>query len=325
MPLLGLGSGVILQYRLLGSTGLMVSNLCFGVLTIGPLQANLSIAEGAAVVEYALGKGVNFLDTAECYGTYQYIRKALDSQRYKPVIVSKSYAYTAQGMKDSVERALDEMELPVIDVFMLHEQESEKTLEGHREALEFLVQAKTRGYIKAIGISTHSIAGVMAGADHPLVEVIHPLINCAGIGIMDGTPQSMAAAIQYARLREKGIYAMKALAGGNLIGQAYEAFAYVRDIPGLASVAVGMQSLDEVDLNLTWFAGKRDENLEQRVAKSPRRLLIEEWCEGCGSCVEACRYQALELHNGRVIVDQSRCALCGYCSAYCPQFCVKVV
>ncbi|NLB17953.1 MAG: aldo/keto reductase, partial [Syntrophomonadaceae bacterium] len=240
----------------------MVSNLCLGVLTIGPLQANLSIAEGAAVIEYALDKGINLLDTAECYGTYSYIRKALESQRYKPVVVSKSYAYTSQGMKDSVERALDEMELQVIDVFMLHEQESGKTLEGHREALEYLVQAKNRGFIKAIGISTHSIAGVLAGADHPLVEVIHPLINCAGIGIMDGTPQTMAAAIQYARLKGKGLYAMKALAGGNLIGQAYEAFAYVREIPGLPSGAVGMQSIDEVDLNLTWFADKRDRELE---------------------------------------------------------------
>ncbi len=142
---------------------------------------------------------------------------------------------------------------------------------------------------------------------------------------MDGSPQTMGAAIQYARLRGKGLYAMKALAGGNLIGDAFSAFHYVRAIPGLSSVAVGMKSRDEIDLNLTWFEGLRDQELESRVAKTPRRLLIEEWCEGCGLCAVACRHQALEVIETRAVVNQGMCSLCGYCAAYCPNFCIKVL
>ncbi|MGE5543837.1 MAG: aldo/keto reductase [Bacillota bacterium] len=314
-----------MQYGILGATGIKVSAICFGVLTIGPLQADLDVQDGAEVISYALEKGINFLDTAESYGTYPYIREALATRRSKPVITSKSYAYTWQGMKESVERALDEMGLTTIDIFMLHEQENEKTLEGHREALEYLIKAKQQGLVKAIGISTHSVAGVMAAADHPVIEVIHPLINQGGIGIMDGTPTTMGAAIQYARLRGKGLYAMKALGGGNLINRAYSAFQYVRNIPGLASVAVGMKSRDEVDLNIAWFNGERDPELEARVGSAKRRLHIESWCGGCGNCIEVCRYQALSIEDGRTTVDQSRCALCGYCAAYCPDFCIKVV
>jgi aryl-alcohol dehydrogenase-like predicted oxidoreductase len=314
-----------LQYRVLGATGIKVSAICFGVLTIGPLQADLRVEEGAGVIVHALERGINFLDTAESYGTYPYIKEALASQRFKPVITSKSYAYSRQGMKESVERALDEMGLTVIDIFMLHEQENEKTLEGHREALEYLIKAKQQGLIKAIGMSTHSIAGVVAAADHPAIEVIHPLINKGGIGIMDGTATTMGAAIQYARLRGKGLYAMKALGGGNLISQAYSAFQYVRNIPGLASVAVGMKNRDEVDLNITWFEGRRDPLLEARVGRTQRRLHIESWCTGCASCGEVCRYQALSLQDGKTVVDQSKCVLCGYCAAYCPDFCIKVV
>jgi len=315
-----------LEYRILGNTGIKVSAVCFGVLTIGPLQANLNIQDGAEVIAYALERGINFLDTAESYGTYPYIREALAiNKRFKPVITSKSYAYTWQGMKESVERARDEMGLAAIDIFMLHEQEDEKTLEGHRGALEYLVKAKQQGLIRAVGISTHSVSGVMAAADHPAIEVIHPLINQAGIGILDGTPTAMAAAIQYARLRGKGLYAMKALGGGNLLNRAYQALQYVRKIPGLASVAIGMKSKDEVDLNIAWFSGVRDTELESRVGRTKRRLHIESWCTGCGSCVEVCRYQALSLRQGRTVADQGRCALCGYCAAYCPDFCIKIV
>lgn len=314
-----------MQYRILGATGIEVSAICFGVLTVGPLQANLKVQDGSDVIVHALERGINFLDTAESYGTYPYIREALASKRFKPIISSKSYAYTWQGMKESVERALDEMALTTIDIFMLHEQENEKTLEGHREALEYLIKAKQSGLVKAIGMSTHSIAGVMAAADHPAIEIIHPLINQGGIGIMDGSAQTMGAAIQYARLRGKGLYAMKALGGGNLIGRAHSAFQYVLNIPGLASVAVGMKTRDEVDLNVAWFAGKRDSTLEDRVGRTRRRLHIESWCAGCGNCVQVCRYQALSLQNQRAVVDQAKCALCGYCAAYCPDFCIKVI
>ncbi len=314
-----------MQRRILGATGLEVSIVCFGVLTIGPLQENLKVQDGAQVIEHALRQGINFLDTAESYGTYPYIREALVSSPFKPVIASKSYAYTWRGMKESVERALDEMALSSIDIFLLHEQESERTLAGHREALEYLIEAKKNGLVKAIGISTHSVAGVIAGAEHPAVDIIHPLINKAGVGIMDGSPQTMGAAIQYARLRGKGLYAMKALGGGNLIGQAYSAFQYVLNIPGLASVAIGMKTMDEVDLNITWFSGKRDPVLEARVGRTGRRLHIESWCIGCGNCAEVCRYDAISIENQRAVVDQAKCALCGYCAAYCTEFCVKVI
>lgn len=58
----------------LENTDIEVSRLCFGSLTIMPFQANLPIDEGAELIKYAYSKGVNFLDTAEFYDNYEYIR-----------------------------------------------------------------------------------------------------------------------------------------------------------------------------------------------------------------------------------------------------------
>jgi len=38
----------------LGKTGIMVTELCFGALPIGPLQANISLENGKAVVNHKL-------------------------------------------------------------------------------------------------------------------------------------------------------------------------------------------------------------------------------------------------------------------------------
>ncbi|MGE5417031.1 MAG: aldo/keto reductase, partial [Acidobacteriota bacterium] len=316
--------GVGLDYRTLGATGIRVSRLCFGVLTMGPLQQNLGINEGAGLIDYAIGQGINFFDTAESYLTYPYIKEALLNSEQKPVIASKSYAYTWEDMKHSVQKARDEMELPMIDIFLLHEQENELTLEGHKPALEYLIHAKKAGLIKAIGLSTHAVAGVMAGAECPDIEIIHPLINQAGLGIIDGTAQTMTAAIAYAAVRGKGVYAMKTLGGGNLIGRAYSAFRFVDRLLPIASMAMGMKSRDEIDLNLAWIAGKRRPDLEEKVGRAKRRLIIEPWCTGCGACAENCRYQAL-LVNEQATVEPEKCILCGYCAGYCKDFCIKIV
>lgn len=312
-------------YRQLGQTRLMVSQLCMGVLTISPLQSNLPLEEGADLLVYAMQKGINFFDTAKIYNNYAYIKRALEKSALKPVITSKSYDYTYQGMKDSVEEALDEMGLSSIGIFMLHEQESELTLKGHREALDYLVEAREKGFVKAIGMSTHSVRGVIAGARNPVIEVIHPLINQQGLGIMDGNRDDMLQAIAYAHSAGKGIYAMKVLGGGNLLGEAYKAFEFVHRLETIHSMALGMKNRAEIDLNIAWMEGKRDQTLEAKVMGEPRRLLIEPECQGCGQCTEHCRYGALRLEQGRAEVDQEHCILCGYCARYCKEFCIKIV
>ncbi|ABO49312.1 aldo/keto reductase [Desulforamulus reducens MI-1] len=315
-----------MDYRELGGTGLKVSRLCFGALTIGPLQAKLPVEQGAAVISSAFDRGVNFIDTAELYGTYPYIREAIKNRKQEIIICSKCYAYTRDGMKESLESALKGIDRDYIDIFMLHEQESLLTIRGHWEAIEYLLEAKEKGIVRAVGISTHHVAAVRAAVEIPEIEVIHPIINKAGVGIADGTVEDMLSAIRRAYAAGKGIYGMKALGGGNLLSSAREALDFVLSIPELHAFAVGMQNVDEVDYNTRYFSHTYiPEELQERVARQPRRLHIDEWCEGCGACVEKCGAAALFLDGGKVKVKPELCRLCGYCGAVCPLFAIKVI
>ena len=53
-----------MKYRLLGRTGLYVSELCLGTMTFGE---QVDEASSHAILSHALERGVNFLDTAEMY------------------------------------------------------------------------------------------------------------------------------------------------------------------------------------------------------------------------------------------------------------------
>lgn len=315
-----------MEYRQLGQTGIMVSRLCFGSLTIGPLQANLPLKTGARVIRRALEQGVNFIDTADSYGTYPYIRQALHGWDGKVVIASKSYDYTASGMAGSLEKARRELDRDCIDIFLLHEQESAFTLDGHRPALEYLLQAKGKGMVRAVGISTHVPAAVTAAAARPEIDVIHPLINRRGLGILQGKLGDMLAAVATAHARGQGIYAMKSLGGGHLLSEAVASLQYVLALSTVDAVAVGMQTVEEVEMDVAIVEGHSvPDGLLEAVGRKRRRLHVEDWCQGCGSCVGACPQKALEVSEGRVRVDPDRCIFCGYCAGVCPDFCLKVI
>lgn len=309
----------------MGNTGIRVSRLCFGTLTIGPLQANLPVGEGARLLTLALDKGVNFIDTAELYGTYPYIRRAIRNRPDTPVIASKSYAYTRAGMKESLARALDELDLPVIDIFLLHEQESHLTLAGHREALDYLLEAKKDRLVRAVGFSCHTVAALRAALMMPDIDVVHPLVNIKGIGIRDGTAAEMLDAIAALHKIGVGVYSMKPLGGGHLSAQNDEALLFVRSHPALDAVAVGMATTEEVEYNTAFFAGSQPDLLQtKKLRDKNRRLHIHDWCTACGQCIPSCPQSALLLKGGSAAVDEGKCILCGYCGAVCPDFCLKI-
>lgn len=316
-----------MEYSVLGNTGIRVSKLCFGGLTVGPLQANLHPDEGGEIIAEAFRLGVNFIDTAELYGTYPHIRKALEIVPQKDIVIAtKSYAHDGETAKKSLDLALSSLKIDCIDIFLLHEQESEHTLRGHYQALDYYIKMKQQGIIKAVGISTHTIKAVEAAAKMEEIDVIHPIINKAGLGIQDGTAEDMLRAIRLAKEKGKGVYGMKPLGGGNLIHSVDECFDYVLKIPFLDAIAVGMQTKEEVKANVLRFEGKAvPEALQGKILQKKRKLHIDFWCEKCGRCVHHCSHGALKLQDGTLMVDREKCVLCGYCSSYCPNFCIKIV
>lgn len=314
-----------MKYVAIGARDLWVSRLLFGTLTMGPLQRNLPLEEGAELLCEAARQGINFLDTAEYYQTYPYIQKAL---RVFPdlVICTKSYAYDREGAKRSVALAQEGIGRERIDVFLLHEQESEHTLRGHAEALAYYLTLREQGVIGAVGISTHHVAAVRAAATWPGLDVVFTLMNQQGIGIVDGSCQQMEQAVHAARRNGRAVFAMKALGGGHLIQSREAAFSYILGQSDVDVIAIGMQSKAEIAYNVAMVeGGKPDGWCVDATAKARRRLHVQEECIGCGQCVRRCGQGALRMEGNRAVVDHTKCVRCGYCAAVCPLFCIKVI
>lgn len=319
----GLGK---LERRILGRSNLYVSRLCYGTLAFSVYHANLSLEKSTELLVKAYEYGVNFWDTAELYETYSHVNQALKALKDADdiVISSRSYATTYDDMQSSVEKCLRETGRDQIEIFGLHEVQKDE-FDGttfRKDAMRALVEARNKGLIKAISITTHSAEVADIAADIDEVDVIMPLINYKGIGIKDGSLNDMELAIKKAKAQNKGIYAMKVLAGGGLAENVKSAFAYAIENNSFDSIAVGMDSFDELIFNMSVFLGE-DSCLEEKLKSKKRNIHIEPWCEGCGNCIKICPQEAIIMEFSQAKVIEEKCVRCGYCITACKDFYIK--
>jgi aryl-alcohol dehydrogenase-like predicted oxidoreductase len=311
----------------LGNTGIEVSELCFGTLTMSWLQANLPPEEGSPAIRRALDLGVDFVDTGQAYRTYPHVAEALRGRRRKPIITTKSHARDYDDMKTAVEEALASMGLDHIDIFLFHLVRSEEDFVERRGAIDCLLEYKQKGIIRALGLSTHTIEGLKPALNHPELEIVLPCINRKGLGINDGTLEELLPVLRELHVMGKGVYAMKPLGGGHLFHEVAESLNFVRGLDAVDALAVGMKTPTEVEMNVCIF---NDEpvpaEIAERAKQATKRLIVyHHICKGCGTCVENCDQGALSIVDEKAVVDGSKCILCGYCAEECPVFAIRVI
>jgi aryl-alcohol dehydrogenase-like predicted oxidoreductase len=169
-----------LPLRLLGSTGIQVSTLGLGTVKFGRnVGVKNKVPDGftlpsdkelEALFDICLEHGLNFLDTAPAYGnSEERIGKLLKARRSSFVISTKAgeefdgvnskYDFSAQAIRQSVERSLQRLRADLIDCVLLHLPRNDLEVLTSTPALEELSKLKREGKIRAFGASTHSIAG----------------------------------------------------------------------------------------------------------------------------------------------------------------------
>jgi len=313
----------------LGRGGIEVTELCFGTLTMSRLQANLSPEAMVPVFQKALELGINFYDLAHRYGTYEHAKMGLGKQIDQVVLASKTDAKTLTDAQEQVELCFKTLGRDMIDIFLMHQVESEADFQLRRPVFDYLLKLKGQGKIRAVGLSSHRISGNEAAIRHAdEVDILFPVINMKGLGIIDGSLEEGLASIDRAKAAGLGIYAMKPLGGGHLRRQAPEAIDWLRKNPSIDAVAIGMKAVDEVRVNAGLFSDGKlpvDEAMAKKIGSADRKTIVNFLCKRCGACIKHCDQGALWLDDQKAQVDGSKCILCGYCASHCPQFAIRVV
>jgi aryl-alcohol dehydrogenase-like predicted oxidoreductase len=149
-----------MEYRPLGKTGLNVSVAglgCGGNSRLG-LGRGASVDDCVAVVRTAVDLGVNFLDTAEAYGTEEIVGAAARSYDRDRLVISTKALFRAGDDTDEtvtrrVEASLRRLGLDYVDIFHFHAV-GPAAYEHHRDVLApALLKLKEQGKVRHLGIT----------------------------------------------------------------------------------------------------------------------------------------------------------------------------
>ena len=217
-----------MRYRVLGRTGLLVSELCLGTMTYGGQDGmwgaigQLGQEEVNAQLRTAFDAGVNFIDTANVYagGRSETLLgaglKALGLPRDELVIATKSTGpmdETPNGrgqsryhIMNAVEASLKRLQIDHIDLYQIHGFDPVVPLEETLGTLDDLVRSGKVRYIglcnlaawqimKALGISAQrgwsrfeSVQAYYTLAGRDLEREVLPLVEDQQLGLMVWSP-----------------------------------------------------------------------------------------------------------------------------------------
>jgi aryl-alcohol dehydrogenase-like predicted oxidoreductase len=172
-----------MEMRTLGKSGIKVSAVGLGLMSMSGTYGNANDDESIRVIHYALDKGINFLDSSDMYGwghNEELLGKALKGRR-SGVIVSTKFGQTkladgkqgVDGSPDYVLRAYDaslkRLGIDVIDLYYQHRVDPNVPIEDTVGAMKRLVEA---GKVRALGLSEARPETIRrANKIHPIAAV----------------------------------------------------------------------------------------------------------------------------------------------------------
>jgi aryl-alcohol dehydrogenase-like predicted oxidoreductase len=221
-----------MHYRVLGRTGLRVSEVGFGAWAIGgPAKlGDLEIGWGEVddamslrAIDAAYDAGVTLFDTADAYGaghSETLLGKALGPKRDRVVIATKVGNRTVDGrwvkdfspawIRQGLDASLARLGMEYVDLYQLHS--ASDTAEYRDEVFEALETLKTQGKIRSYGVSVGPVAHGPWVIRHTRADTIQVVYN-----MLAREPEDELLSL--AQAEGVGIIARVPLASGFLTGK----------------------------------------------------------------------------------------------------------
>lgn len=148
-----------MDYTTFGRTGLNVSVMglgCGGPSRLGQ-NSDKSDHDSIAIVRQALEAGVNFIDTAESYGTESMVGAAVEGLDRSQIIISTKKSYrkeiSPQLVREGVEASLRRLKTDYIDIYNLHGVALQDYDQLREEILPTFFELRDEGKIRFIGVT----------------------------------------------------------------------------------------------------------------------------------------------------------------------------
>jgi 1-deoxyxylulose-5-phosphate synthase len=255
-------SGAMIDAVQLGETGMSVPRLALGTGSYGwkktSAQKKMGEDKFVQMSQYAYDRGVKFFETADMYGTHEFVGKAMKKVgRENVTLLTKIMVYEHQDwykpepFQKSIDRFRKELDTDYIDILLLHCMVNNEWPDEYKRYMDDYSEAKQKGIIKKVGLSCHDFGALKIAAENPWADVLLARINYDGAK-MDGKPQDVMPVLKRAKENGKGIIGMKIFGCGDLTreDQRQKSLEYVIKSKNVDCMTIGMDNIAQIDDNI---------------------------------------------------------------------------
>ncbi|HTP58324.1 MAG TPA: aldo/keto reductase, partial [Spirochaetia bacterium] len=208
--------------RLLGKTGMRVSEVSFGTWAMGSAWGKVDDKESMAALNKAVDLGVNFFDTADVYGdgrSEKLLGQLLKDRKETIYVATKAgrklqphtaEKYTPLALKRFVEDSIKKLRVDALDLLQLHCPPWE--VYYNQEVFTCLDDMVKAGKLKNYGVSVEKVEEALKAIEYPGVKTVQIIFN-----MFRQRPAELF--FREARARWIGVLARVPLASGLLTGK----------------------------------------------------------------------------------------------------------
>ena len=262
---------MVIKMRL-GKTDLEVNKNGFGAL---PIQ-RCTMGEAVEILKKAYDNRINFFDTAHFYtDSEEKMGNAFeDIPRENIFIASKTAAETPEEFMSDLETSLESLKTDYLDLYQFHNISFVPKAEDN--LFKAMLEAKNKGMVRHIGITTHKITYAYEAIETGLYETLqYPFSYLSGDDEIE--------LVEKCKEFDVGFIAMKAM-GGGLIKNSKASFAFLNQFDNVLPIW-GIQKLDELDEFLSYDENTiLDDDLKADIEQDKKEL-GDNFCRGCGYCM----------------------------------------
>lgn len=211
-----------------------------------------------ALLRHAYDKGFRNFDCADTYGTHWMMAEVLPHMNREDLTITSKIWVRSGGIPDAerpdanivVDRFRKEMKTDYIDLVQIHCMVDKDWTDSQKKQMDILENLKSKGIIKAHGVSVHSLEAMKTAVQSPWVDVIHVRINPYGIAMDKPEPEVVVKVIQQLHDSGKGVIGMKVIGNGEYSNDSEKIDNTLRFILGLGTVdmmIVGFENTKQID------------------------------------------------------------------------------
>ena len=210
------------------------------------------------MLQYAYEKGFRYFDLADTYGTHGLLAGILPEMDRKKVTITSKIWVRDGGIPEKdrpdadivVDRFRKELKTDYLDIVQIHCMINDNWTDTQKKQMDILSNLKSKGIVRAHGVSVHSLDAMKAAVKSPWVDVIHVRINPYGMAMDKPDPKEVVEVIQQLHQAGKGVIGMKLIGDGRLKNDSEKIDNSLRFVMGLGCIdmmIIGFENKNEID------------------------------------------------------------------------------